>query len=413
MLGEAFDKEVREFCQSSESMPELKASFQLLELYGRFIGRKYDIYQEEKCKIPVTNVGATERREADLNTLKEDHLLLAMKVLFTEEQVALFQNKGRCTLSNEQLTSIGIVQVSDDGKPHFIHRTFAEYYVADCLVNRLTGENNTSQQVLDFILKDVFQKEDYRVVRVFIDGLLSRSKLTEQVLKEYGNQIHGLLEEHQKDDIDEDGDKDSEDEYVNYDDDGLYDISCDSLILIHRAVREGNIKVIEFLLNSAQAAEDTDTVNRLLLVRDEKGRTAWHQTVFSHNIQVSEKLWECAKRNLSAHELRGEMLFAKDYRKMNAWHSAANKGKIELLLKQWELAKENLTTDEVYKLLSATDIDGRTVVHVAAKFDKMDVFQGILKLAKENLKTEEVNKFLLTTDNVGSRSFMRQHGLIN
>jgi len=51
------------------------------------------------------------------------------------------------------------VQVSHEGKPHCIHRTFAEYYVADCLVNRLTEGNNTSGQVLDFILEDILLKD--------------------------------------------------------------------------------------------------------------------------------------------------------------------------------------------------------------------------------------------------------------
>jgi hypothetical protein len=400
MLAEAFDKEVKIFCQSSVFMPELKFSLELLELYGRFIERKYDIYQEEKLKLSVNNAAAIERREGDLKTMKEDHQLLAMKVLFTEEQVAFFKNKSKCTLSNEQLTRIGIVQVSDDGKPQFIHRTFAEYYVADCLVNSLTEGNNTSQQVQKFILKDVFQKEDYRVVRVFIDGLLSRSKLSEQVLKEYGNQIYGLLKDYQLDD-DGDGDNDEgdndDDNYYGYYD-GLYDCSRESLLLLQTAVREGNNNIIGFLLNSAQAAEYTDTVNKLLLERDEKRRTAWHQTVFSHNIQVTEKLWAWAKRKLRAKEIRGKFLFAKDYRKMSAWNLAAKKGEIEVLLKQWELTKQILTREELNKLLLATDNTGSTVFHVAAEFQKIDMFQGIMNLAKKNLKTEEVNKLLLTTD---------------
>ena len=99
--------------------------------------------------------------------MKEDHQLLALKVLFTEEQVAFLQNNSQCTFSTEQLTRIGIVQVSHDGKTHFIHRTFAEYYVADCLVNRLTEGNNTSQPVETFILKDIFLKRQYQVIRAF------------------------------------------------------------------------------------------------------------------------------------------------------------------------------------------------------------------------------------------------------
>jgi len=410
MLAEAFDTEVKIFYQSAESMPELQFQLDLLGLYGRFIDRKYDIYQEEKCQVPVNNVIAKEQRERDVKSMREDHQLLAFKVLFTEEQVTKIQNNRECKFSAEQLTRIGIVQVSHDGKPHFTHRVFAEYYVADCLVSRLTEGNNTSQQVQTFILKDVFQKEDYRVVRVFIDGLLSRSKPSEQVLKKYGNQIHGLWKDSQ---LDDDDDDDDENEYDDYDDDdgdndyddddddddyGLYDSWGGSLLLLQRAVREGNANIIGFLLDSAQAAEDTDTVHKLLLTQDEERRTAWHQAVFSHNIQVSEKIWECVKRNQRAHELRRKLLLAKDRKKMNAWHLAVKKGKVDVLLKQWELAKENLTTEEVNKLLLATDNEGRTVFHLAAAFSELEVFQGLLKWAKENLTTEEVKKLLLATD---------------
>jgi len=59
----------------------------------------------------------------------------------------------------------GIVQVNCEGTPHFIHRTYAEYYVAYYLVSRLTEANNNSQQLQTFILKDVFLKQYYWVIR--------------------------------------------------------------------------------------------------------------------------------------------------------------------------------------------------------------------------------------------------------
>jgi len=40
------------------------------------------------------------------------------------------------------------------------------------------------------------------------------------------------------------------------------------------------------------------------------------------------------------------------------------------------LAKENLTTEEVKKLLFATDNKGRTVFHSAATFCEIEVFSG-------------------------------------
>jgi hypothetical protein len=156
MLAEAFGKEVKIFYVSAESMPELPFKLELLELYGRFIERKYDIYLKEKCHVRVNSIATTAQWERDLEWVREDHQLLALKVLFNEETVALFQDNRECIFSPEQLSRIGIVQISHDGKLHFIHRTFAEYYVADCLVNCLTEAKNTSEQVLDFILKDIY-----------------------------------------------------------------------------------------------------------------------------------------------------------------------------------------------------------------------------------------------------------------
>ena len=125
-------------------MHELPFMLDLLGLYGRFIERKYDIYQEEKFRVQADNVVAIEQRESDLKIMRKDHQLLALKVLFNEEQMAKFESNSQCVFSVEQLTRIGIVQVSHDGKLYFIHRTFAEYYVADYLVNRLTEGNKTS-----------------------------------------------------------------------------------------------------------------------------------------------------------------------------------------------------------------------------------------------------------------------------
>jgi len=91
MLAEAFEKGVKIFCQSAESTPNLPFQLDLLGLYGRFIERKYDIYQKEKFRVPADNVVAIGQRECDLNSMREDHQLLALKVLLTEKQVALFQ----------------------------------------------------------------------------------------------------------------------------------------------------------------------------------------------------------------------------------------------------------------------------------------------------------------------------------
>jgi hypothetical protein len=50
-------------------------------------------------------------------------------------------------------------------------------------------------------------------------------------------------------------------------------------------------------------------------------------------------------------------------------------------------------------LLLAADNDGRTVFHLAADFCELEEIWGIFNWAKNNLTTEEVNKLLLATDN--------------
>jgi hypothetical protein len=191
MLAEAFDKEVKTFCESTEFVPKLSSKLDLVGLYRLFLNRKYDICTEEKFKTSMTNVGAEDMRKTWVET-KVVHLqILALKVLFPEEQVFLHTD-SQCTSLDEFLTTTGIVQIGNEGKLQFIHRTFAEFYFADYFVNKLTKGSNISQEIKDFILQKIFLEEEYRVIRTFIDGMLSNSKPTYEMLKQYGNGIHEL-----------------------------------------------------------------------------------------------------------------------------------------------------------------------------------------------------------------------------
>ena len=119
----------------------------MLGLYEKNLEKEYDIYHQGKIHVSVNKASAVEQTECDLKNMTLDHQLLALKMLFKEKQVALLQNNKEFSFATEQLTRFGIVQINCEGKPHFIHRKFAEYYVADSLVNRLTECKNTSQQV--------------------------------------------------------------------------------------------------------------------------------------------------------------------------------------------------------------------------------------------------------------------------
>ena len=440
MLAEAFDKDVKIHYESAESKPEISDKLDLLGLHERFLERKYDIYQEEKIQVSVNNAGAKEQRKYHLKIMRLDHQLLALKMLFNEEQVTLLQKNSECSFSDEELTRIGIVQINFEGKPHFIHRTFAEYYVADCLVNHLTERNNTSQQVRTFILKDIFLGYFFRVIRVFVDGLLSRTIPKLEVLKQYGNQIQDFRTCHR---------------------------------ILRNAVFEGNVNIIEFFFASVQAGDHRDKVKEMLLANDKDGFTVWITAVVSNNTQLLEKLWEWAEKTLTAKELKYDLLLkrvvvddknsseqiwsdlvkdedecgctkylvmtvchvaahfsnlkvleklwiwakeklsaeeinnfllATDNVGRTGWHFAAQRGNLDILQKVWEWAAEKLTAEEINNLLLATDIEGRTAWLLAAKRGNLDVLQKVWEWAEEKLTAEEINNFLLATD-IEGRTF--------
>ena len=301
MLVEEFDEEVETFCQSVESVPQLPLKLDLLGLYRRFIKRKYDIYQEEKLQVQASNVIAREQQERDLKFKTKDHQLLALKVLFTEETAALLQSYSQYTFSTEELARIGVAEVNYEGKLHFIHRSLAEYYVADFFVYQLIKETKPSMQLQDYLLKEIFVKADYRVIRLFIDGLMSVPELSEKVLKQYGNRISYLWK--------------------------------DGVLILYQAAREGNAHIIGFLSDSLQVAEHTDTLIQLLLAQDNDKRTAWHVAVECGNLESLQMLWKLAKEKLTPEDLNNKWLLAKDIRGQTAWDVAAERGNLELLQK--------------------------------------------------------------------------------
>jgi len=367
VLAEEFDEEVKEFCQLAESVPRLPFKLDLIRLYRRFIETKYDIYQKEKLQVQANIIIAREQRERDLKCMTADLQVLALKVLFTEEQVTLLKNYRRYTFSAAELARIGIAVINYEGKLHFIHGTLAEYYVADFFVNQLTKGTKPSPQIQDYLLKDIFVKADYRVIRLFIDGLLSMSEPSENVLKQYGNRLSDLWE--------------------------------DGVLILYQAVREGNNHIIGFLSDSLQVAEHTDTLIQLLLAQDNDTLNVWHVAAECGNLELLQVLWELAKEKLTREDLSNKLLLAKDVRGRTAWHVAAEWSNLEVLQKLWDCAKEVLTAEVISdELLLAIDDNGQTFLHVAAKRNNTREFEKVWEWATEKLSPEEIRNLLLAKD---------------
>jgi hypothetical protein len=256
MIAEAFEEEFISFYLSQKSEPELLQKLDLLGLYGRCIDSKYDIYYKEKSKTPAGNIAAEEQRQRHFKGIQTEHQLLAIQALFTEDQLTCLQINYQSTSSDEELARIGIAQRNYEGKPQFIHRTFAEYHVAVFLINQLTKRTKQHIQEQEFLLSKVLLQTDYRVIRCFLDGLSEKSKPSKEALKEYGELLNDQWNG---------GDHSTQAQ-------------------LQRAATEDNTQIIGFLLDSLKSGQYSTAVKNMLLATDFRGRTAWHMAAENDNV---------------------------------------------------------------------------------------------------------------------------------
>ena len=340
-------------------MSDVTFKIDLFYVYEKFIKRKFKIYQEEKNKAPMSNVITIEQRGFILKGMRKGHQLPALKELFNEEQVKSFEIYSECTYSNEELTRMGIAELKDDGKMRFIHRTFAEFFVADFFVNQLRGGNKASRPVQECLFKDIFLKAEYRVVRAFIDGSLSKSRPSEEELKNYGNRITDMW-------------KDS------------------ALILYHAAV-EDNANIVGFLSESLKVAGHKDNLIQLLEAQHKGRQTAWHVAGMWGNLKVLQNLWDWAKEK----ELHRKYLLARDSKGKTVWHVAAEQGKLQILRQLWDWATAEKLND---KLLLARDVNEQTFLHVATESANTKEYEKLWDWATAKLTAERLKESLLAKD---------------
>jgi ankyrin repeat protein len=322
-----------------------------------------------------------EQTERDLKNIKLEHQQLALQALFIDGQEKFPQFYDKIIFSDEELARIGIVQRNNDSKLQFIHRTFAEYYVAELLIKQLTKKTTQNEQVQEILLNVVLLKEDCQVIRNFFDGLLKKSEPTEEALREYGKKLGGECNEKQ----------------VH----APLEVAKTALLT---AAKEGNVHIVGFLIDSLKSRESLSAVKKLLLAKDHQGQTAWHKATVRCHVEVLQKLCDVAKElQLKPQEMRNEVLLSKNKYGYTAWLLAAESGQVEILEKLWNWAKElQLKPEEIRNvvLLSKNDF-GNTAWQMAAESGQVEILEKLRKWANElQLRPEEIRNVVLLSKNV-------------
>ena len=261
MIAEAFEEEFRSFYESEEYKTSLAHKLNLLGLYRRFIDRKYDTYYRENWNMSAGYLFAEKLREHLFKDMQLEHQHLALQALFTADKVTFLENY-HSTFSDEELASIGIEHRNRQGKPHFVDNNFADYFVAEFLINQLTKETNPHPHVHDIVLNELLSRRDYQVTRSFLDGLFEISTPLKEALKQCGD----LLNEQWKE-------RETRGTLIGV------------TTALPQAAAEDNACIIGFLIDSLKSAECLTTLKEIMLDVDDMGCPVWYMAAQNGSLQ--------------------------------------------------------------------------------------------------------------------------------
>lgn len=159
LLAEAFQEDFKKYYTSNEEEVQLSEKLDVLDLYRKFQNTKYLIYFNQKEKIDSSFNPAYKTLIAD--SLTKIHGFLAFKILFETYTNEFFKDSDPFLLTENDVKLVGIIQFSE-GKISFVHRMFAEYFVAELLASRLKKPQNhpLHQQVTEFLLLNIFKSRN-------------------------------------------------------------------------------------------------------------------------------------------------------------------------------------------------------------------------------------------------------------
>ncbi|XP_069670298.1 uncharacterized protein [Periplaneta americana] len=194
MLAEVFRSEASQFCQSGEMKFDRKLD--LLDLYNRFVDRKWNIFVQEKGRLDVQVTNLVQRRSLQLQReeYEEDHMACAVHSLLKTEdfnklhfskavmrRVEDFQDRFRN--GNEKS---GIVVQIVNSAAMFIHRTFLEFFATKWFTKYFKDEREYIEEILF--------REEFVIVREFFDRILAGGfKLHTAILNEDKDYVLKLL----------------------------------------------------------------------------------------------------------------------------------------------------------------------------------------------------------------------------
>ncbi|GFQ65478.1 ANK_REP_REGION domain-containing protein [Trichonephila clavata] len=325
MVAEAFQEATKnqELLDNPErTFPE---NFDMLKLYDHFLYAKYRVYFEKRG---AENIDLD--KDGDWLTTKPTkvHRSLALKVLFPEMEKDFIGNNLPSEKDKHRVNRVGIAQCIND-RVVFTHRTFAEYFVAGFLADKLSRGKNSKkyETIIEFLAKELFENKN-EVIKAFLDYRLAKhaailkGKLGDMLLRGGTN--------------------------VNV-------IDALGRSVVHYAAQEGYKEIVDALINNGADIRKPD----------ELGKTALHYAArYNHGTEVVSCLLENAK----------DCINKKDKNGRTAVYYAAQQG-------NWDIVDRILTE----KSASTDDLDAEKLLFHYTYKGSLDIIKNIVRKEKVNV----------------------------
>ncbi|KAL1487948.1 hypothetical protein ABEB36_015331 [Hypothenemus hampei] len=302
------------------------------EVYENFVDKKYMTYFK-KAEVIVTL-----QQKYDKATFDSYHKDLAKCLILKSTQKESLED------FKDIILSAGIVR-SDGNNIDFIHTTFSEYFAAKVLIHWIGKWTEESQPTIthrqkqkqEYFLKEILLKDDYIVIRAFLNAKLLKDKITNiQLQEEYY-------------------DKAAQENNVGIASfvlDNFKNVKVDAtnnynMTILHRATAAGSLDMVKFLVGKTANVEAID----------KNGNTVLHNAAESGHLDVVKFLVaENAK------------LEATDNYNQTVLHKAAEFGHLDIVK---FLVAESAN-------IEATDDDGNTVLHSAAGYGHLVIVKFLV-----------------------------------
>ncbi|MGL9731588.1 MAG: hypothetical protein ACR5KX_02040 [Wolbachia sp.] len=172
MVAEIFQDECRKYLKSEKFNPYEFRINNIFNLYERFIEHQYDRYFTEKIKIGKELLSKSSQIVLTESYTKA-YVCLALKTLFSEDQPCkeFLRDQTHQVFLQGELSGIGLIKnFKDTDIVGFVHRTYAEYFMAKLLVSMLGKREDDPEYKLicEFLLRNIFLNRN-KLIRVFLN----------------------------------------------------------------------------------------------------------------------------------------------------------------------------------------------------------------------------------------------------